>query len=62
MDVNYTPKSAGLHYKKLAVMCDNGEVRWLAVKGTGMDMNAKGLIELQVQNSFPIPLALINDL
>lgn len=51
IQVSYTPKTAGLHYEKLAVMCDNGEVRWIAVKGIGIDMHYSGLIDLQVRTS-----------
>lgn len=48
--VKYTPRGAGLHYEKIAVFCDNGEVRWIAIKGIGIDIRSKGLIELRVYN------------
>jgi len=51
--VKYFPKTAGLHYEKIAMMCDNGEVRWIALKGVGIDIKSRRLVELQVPQCFP---------
>lgn len=46
--VKFLPKKPGLHYQKLAVLCDNGEVRWIAIKGMGIDFYSNGLLDLKV--------------
>jgi hypothetical protein len=49
------PKTIGLHCEKVAVMCDNGQVRWIPVKGMGIDMKSKELMDLKVNISFQFP-------
>ncbi|CAL8138102.1 unnamed protein product [Orchesella dallaii] len=45
--VRYQPKDANFHYEKLAIMCENGEVRWIAVKGLGIERDSYNLIEIK---------------
>lgn len=48
IQVTYHPKRPGVSYEKVAVLCDNGEVRWIVIKGLCIDMYTQDLVEVRV--------------
>jgi len=47
--VCYIPREPAFHYEKLAILADNGEIRWIAVKGMGLDTNSDQLLDIRVR-------------
>jgi len=44
----FRPTETNFYYEKLVLVCDNGEVRWIALKGIGVDQLQHELVSIQV--------------
>lgn len=48
----YRPKNPSYHMRKLALLCDTGEVKWIALKGVGIDPIRFPLVEFKVRYNY----------
>jgi hypothetical protein len=46
----FRPTEANFHYEKIVLVCDNGEVRWIALKGIGIDQKKQEIVSVKVSN------------
>ena len=50
IQIRYRPKNPSYHMRKLALLCDKGEIKWIALKGVGIDPIRFPLVEFKVRN------------
>lgn len=54
--VSFRPEEPKLYHEKVAVLCDNGEVRWFILKGLGFEPKTQKVITLHVLTLMPFRL------